>query len=93
MIDAADSDRLGPEAANAVIIGRTLAGRAAIRATREGRRRRSRAASAFYRSLGWSGCSAHSRPARFHPLQEKPQKPSSRADLPSAWTLTAERRD
>jgi hypothetical protein len=33
MIEAADTDRIGPETANVVTIGRTLAGRAAIRAT------------------------------------------------------------
>jgi alkylation response protein AidB-like acyl-CoA dehydrogenase len=71
MIDAADSDRLGPEAANAVIIGRTLACRAAIRATEKAVE--VAGGSAFYRSLGLERLFRDIQAARFHPLQEKPQ--------------------
>jgi acyl-CoA dehydrogenase len=71
MIDAADSDRLGPEAVNAVIIGRTLAGGAAIRATEKAVE--VAGGSAFYRSLGLERLFRDIQAARFHPLQEKPQ--------------------
>ena len=71
MIDAADSDRLGLEAVNAVIIGRTLAGRAAIRATEKAVE--VAGGGAFYRSLGLERLFRDVQAARFHPLQEKPQ--------------------
>ena len=71
MIDAADSDRLGPEAVNAVVIGRTLAGRAAIRATEKAVE--VAGGGAFYRSLGLERLFRDVQAARFHPLQEKPQ--------------------
>jgi acyl-CoA dehydrogenase len=71
MIDVADTDRIGLETTNAVMIGRTLAGRAAIRTTEKavdvvgGR--------AFYRALGLERLFRDVQGARFHPLQEKPQ--------------------
>jgi alkylation response protein AidB-like acyl-CoA dehydrogenase len=71
MIDAADGDRLGPEAVNAVVIGRTLAGQAAIRATEKAVE--VAGGSAFYRSLGLERLFRDVQAARFHPLQEKPQ--------------------
>lgn len=71
MIDAADKDRLGPEAVNAVVIGRTLAGRAAIRATEKAVE--VAGGGAFYRSLGLERLFRDVQAARFHPLQEKPQ--------------------
>jgi acyl-CoA dehydrogenase len=71
MIDAADSDRLGLEAVNAVVIGRTLAGRSAIRATEKAVE--VAGGGAFYRSLGLERLFRDVQAARFHPLQEKPQ--------------------
>jgi acyl-CoA dehydrogenase len=71
MIDAADTDRIELATANAVMIGRTLAGCAAIRTTEKavdvvgGR--------AFYRALGLERLFRDVQGARFHPLQAKPQ--------------------
>jgi hypothetical protein len=81
MIEGADSDRLDLEAANAVIVGRTLAGRAAIRTVEK-------AAPSTDRSA-WSGSSATSGPHGSIRCR-KSHRPSSRVDLPSAWTRTAE---
>lgn len=71
MIDAADTDRIGPETANAVAIGRTLAGRGVLRTAEKAMEVAGGAA--FYRALGLERLFRDVQGARFHPLQEKPQ--------------------
>lgn len=71
MIDVADSDRLGPETTNEMLIGRTLAGRAAIRTVEKALEVAGGAG--FYRALGLERLFRDVQAARYHPLQEKPQ--------------------
>jgi acyl-CoA dehydrogenase len=71
MVDTADSDRLGPETTNQVLIGRTLAGRAAIRTVEKAMEVIGGAS--FHRALGLERLFRDVQGARFHPLQEKPQ--------------------
>jgi acyl-CoA dehydrogenase len=71
MIDTATRSTPGPETTSAVMIGRTLAGQAAIRTVEKalevagGR--------SFYRSLTLERLFRDVQAARFHPLQEKAQ--------------------
>jgi alkylation response protein AidB-like acyl-CoA dehydrogenase len=71
MIDAADTDRIGVEAANAVAIGRTLAGRAVVRTCEKALEVAGGAG--FYRALGLERLFRDAQAARYHPMQEKPQ--------------------
>jgi acyl-CoA dehydrogenase len=71
MIDVADTDRLGADTTNDVAIGRTLAGRSAIRTVEKAMEVAGGAA--FYRALGLERLFRDVQAARFHPLQEKPQ--------------------
>ena len=71
MIDIADTDRIGPEETNQVLIGRTLAGRATIRAVEKAMEVAGGAG--FYRALGLERLFRDVQAARYHPLQEKPQ--------------------
>lgn len=71
MLDAADSDRLGLESINQVLVGRTLAGRAAIRTVEKALEVAGGAG--FYRALGLERLFRDIQAARYHPLQEKPQ--------------------
>jgi acyl-CoA dehydrogenase len=61
----------GPETTNRVAIGRSLAGRAAIRTVDKAMELVGGAA--FYRSLGLERLYRDVQGARFHPMQEKPQ--------------------
>lgn len=71
MIDIADTDRIGPDETNQVLIGRTLAGRATIRAVEKAMEVAGGAG--FYRALGLERLFRDVQAARYHPLQEKPQ--------------------
>jgi alkylation response protein AidB-like acyl-CoA dehydrogenase len=71
MIDVADTDRLGPETTNEMLIGRTLAGRGAIRTVEKAMEVAGGAG--FYRALGLERLFRDVQAARYHPLQEKPQ--------------------
>lgn len=71
MIATAETARPGPEVTNRVMIGRTLAAKAAI-ATVE-RAMEAAGGAAFYRSQGLERAFRDIQGARFHPLQEKPQ--------------------
>jgi acyl-CoA dehydrogenase len=71
MIDTADAECLDLETTKAIVIGRTLAGRAVIRATEKAVEVVGGAA--FYRALGLERLFRDVQAARFHPLQEKPQ--------------------
>jgi acyl-CoA dehydrogenase len=71
MIDAAATDTIGAETTNAVAVGRTLAGRAAIRTVEKAMEVVGGAA--FFRALGLERLFRDVQGARFHPLQEKPQ--------------------
>jgi alkylation response protein AidB-like acyl-CoA dehydrogenase len=71
MIDVADTDRLGPETTNEMLIGRTLAGRSAIRTVEKAMEVAGGAG--FYRALGLERLFRDVQAARYHPLQEKPQ--------------------
>lgn len=71
MIDAAATDTIGAETTNAVLVGRTLAGRAAIRTVEKAMEVVGGAA--FFRALGLERLFRDVQGARFHPLQEKPQ--------------------
>jgi alkylation response protein AidB-like acyl-CoA dehydrogenase len=71
MIDIADTDRIGPDETNQVLIGRTLAGRAAIRAVEKAME--VTGGPGFYRALGLERLFRDVQAARYHPLQEKPQ--------------------
>ena len=83
MIDTGDTERIGPETTNAMLIGRTLAGRAVIRTAEKAMEVAGGAA--FYRPLGLERLFRDVQAARYHPLEENP-RPSSRAALPSVWT-------
>jgi alkylation response protein AidB-like acyl-CoA dehydrogenase len=71
MIDAAATSSIGAETTNAVLIGRTLAGRAAIRTVEKAMEVVGGAS--FFRALGLERLFRDVQGARFHPLQEKPQ--------------------
>ena len=71
MIDTADTDRIGPEEANQVLIGRTLSGRAVVRTVEKALEVAGGAG--FYRALGLERLFRDVQAARYHPLQEKPQ--------------------
>jgi acyl-CoA dehydrogenase len=71
MIDVADTDRLGPETTNEMLIGRTLAGRGAIRTVEKALEVAGGAG--FHRALGLERLFRDVQAARYHPLQEKPQ--------------------
>jgi acyl-CoA dehydrogenase len=71
MIDAAATSTIGAETTNAVAVGRTLAGRAAIRTVEKAMEVVGGAA--FFRALGLERLFRDVQGARFHPLQEKPQ--------------------
>ena len=71
LIDTADTDRIGVEAANAVAIGRTLAGRAVVRTCEKALEVAGGAG--FYRALGLERLFRGAQAARYHPMQEKPQ--------------------
>jgi acyl-CoA dehydrogenase len=72
MIDAAATASIGPESTNEVLIGRTLAGRAAIRTVEKAMEVVGGAS--FFRPLGLERLFRDVQAARFHPLQEKPQQ-------------------
>jgi alkylation response protein AidB-like acyl-CoA dehydrogenase len=72
MIDAASTSSVGAETTNEVLIGRTLAGRAAIRTVEKAMEVVGGAS--FYRALGLERLFRDVQGARFHPLQEKPQQ-------------------
>ena len=71
MIDTGDTEHIGPETTNAMLIGRTLAGRAVIRTAEKAMEVAGGAA--FYRPLGLERLFRDVQAARYHPLQEKPQ--------------------
>ena len=71
MIDAAATDSIGAESTNAVLVGRTLAGRAAIRTVEKAMEVVGGAS--FFRALGLERLFRDVQAARYHPLQEKPQ--------------------
>jgi acyl-CoA dehydrogenase len=71
MMDAADTDRIGPEETNQVLVGRTLSGRAVVRTVEKAMEVAGGAG--FYRALGLERLFRDIQAARYHPLQEKPQ--------------------
>jgi len=71
MIANAETARPGPEATNRAMIGRTLAGQAAIRTVE--RAMEAVGGAAFHRGFGLERAFRDVQGARFHPLQEKPQ--------------------
>jgi alkylation response protein AidB-like acyl-CoA dehydrogenase len=71
MLDAAATGSMGPETTNAVLVGRTLAGRAAIRTVEKAME--AVGGASFFRALGLERLFRDVQGARFHPLQEKPQ--------------------
>jgi alkylation response protein AidB-like acyl-CoA dehydrogenase len=72
MLDAASTSSLGAETTNEVLIGRTLAGQAAIRTVAKAMEVVGGAS--FFRALGLERLFRDVQGARFHPLQEKPQQ-------------------
>jgi acyl-CoA dehydrogenase len=71
MIRTAETAKPGPEITSRTMIGRTLAGQAAIRTVE--RAMEVAGGAAFYRGLGLERAFRDVQGARFHPLQEKPQ--------------------
>jgi alkylation response protein AidB-like acyl-CoA dehydrogenase len=71
MIDAAATGSMGVQTTNQVLVGRTLAGRAAIRTVEKAMEVVGGAS--FFRALGLERLFRDVQGARFHPLQEKPQ--------------------
>ena len=71
MIDAAATDSMSVETTNAVLVGRALAGRAAIRTVEKAMEVVGGAS--FFRGLGLERLFRDVQGARYHPLQEKPQ--------------------
>jgi len=71
MLDAAATGSMGPETTNAVLVGRTLAGRATIRTVEKAME--AVGGASFFRALGLERLFRDVQGARFHPLQEKPQ--------------------
>lgn len=72
MTDAAGGERMGPEVTNQVLVGRTLAGQAAIR-TVEGAMEVAGGAG-FFRSLGLERLFRDVQGARYHPLRGSAQR-------------------
>ena len=72
MIDAANGERMGPEITNQVVVGRTLAGRAAIR-TVEAALEVARGAG-FFRALGLERLFRDVQAARYHPMRGAAQR-------------------
>jgi alkylation response protein AidB-like acyl-CoA dehydrogenase len=72
MTDAAGGERMGPEVTNQVLVGRTLAGQAAIR-TVEGAMEVAGGAG-FFRSLGLERLFRDVQGARYHPLRGAAQR-------------------
>ena len=72
MIDAAATTSIGAETTNEVLMGRTLAGRAAIRTVEKAMEVVGGAS--FFRALGLERLFRDIQGARFHPLHEKPQQ-------------------
>lgn len=71
MIHIAESATPGPETTSRTMIGRTLAGQAAIRSVE--RALEVAGGASFYRDVGLERAFRDVQGARFHPLQEKPQ--------------------
>ena len=71
MIDAGDTDRIDVNTVNAIVMGRTLAGRAVLRTCDKALELASGAG--FYRAAGLERLFRDAQAARYHPLQEKPQ--------------------
>lgn len=71
MIANAETARPGPESTNRAMIGRALAGQAAIRTVE--RAMEAVGGAAFHRAFGLERAFRDVQGARFHPLQEKPQ--------------------
>ena len=71
MIRDAESGNPGPQATNRAVIGRTIAGQAAIRTVE--RAMEVAGGASFYRDLGLERAYRDVQGGRFHPLQEKPQ--------------------
>ena len=71
MIRNAETSKPGPETTNRAMIGRTLAGQAAIRTVE--RAMEAAGGGAFFRAMGLERAFRDVQGARFHPLQEKPQ--------------------
>jgi acyl-CoA dehydrogenase len=71
MIDVADTDRIGPDETNQILIGRTLSGRSVVRTVEKAME--AAGGAGFYRSLGLERLFRDVQGARYHPLQEKPQ--------------------
>jgi len=71
MIRDAESGNPGPQATNRAVIGRTIAGHAAVRTVE--RAMEVAGGASFYRALGLERAYRDVHGARFHPLQEKPQ--------------------
>jgi acyl-CoA dehydrogenase len=71
MIRDAGSGNPGPQATNRAVIGRAIAGQAAIRTVE--RAMEVAGGASFYRDLGLERAYRDVRGARFHPLQERPQ--------------------
>jgi acyl-CoA dehydrogenase len=72
MIDTVARGKPGAETTNAMAIGRTLAGRHAIRTVEKAME--VTGGRAFYRDFGLERLFRDVQGARFHPLQEKPQQ-------------------
>lgn len=71
MVALAETARPGPETTNRAMMGRTIAGQAAVRTVE--RAMEVAGGASFYRSLGLERAFRDVQGARFHPLQEKPQ--------------------
>jgi alkylation response protein AidB-like acyl-CoA dehydrogenase len=71
MVDTADTDRLGPETTNQMLMGRTVAARAAVRAVDKAME--VAGGGGFYRALGLERLFRDIQAARYHPLHDKPQ--------------------
>jgi alkylation response protein AidB-like acyl-CoA dehydrogenase len=72
MIDTAATTSIGAATTNEVLVGRTLAGRSAIRTVEKAMEVVGGAS--FFRALGLERLFRDVQAARFHPLQEKPQQ-------------------
>jgi alkylation response protein AidB-like acyl-CoA dehydrogenase len=71
MIHTAETAQPGPDTTNRIMIGRTLAGQAAIKTVE--RAMEVAGGASFYRRFGLERAFRDVQGARFHPLQEKPQ--------------------
>jgi alkylation response protein AidB-like acyl-CoA dehydrogenase len=71
MVATADTDRLGPETTNQMLMGRTVAARAAVRAVDKAME--VAGGGGFYRALGLERLFRDIQAARYHPLHDKPQ--------------------